>query len=150
MNKKQSSCGRWEICSDMSFVGSGLDTIDFSYTAGLRDFKHPDILIVGLDENRGSRILDMMARIAVRGHPFEPGDRSDDILESYTIEMRPVSNHNLGLMAGCKHKYGSVEKFMEYGAIQMIWPDRESRFPWDEGWDGEQMMLALPRNAMWV
>jgi hypothetical protein len=109
---------------------------DHYYTVGLQEtFGHPEILIVGL----AGDVPHGMARAAVDaikdGVTFSASTRSDAILEGYDVAYASVSpsaaNGWLPLAAW-------YYEDRPWDVLQLLWPDRDGRFPGEDGYDDER------------
>jgi hypothetical protein len=107
----------------------------FAYTIGLFErFAHPELIVFGLPLETMHRMLNG-AGAAVRGdRVYRAGRDYDEILEGYQCTFRPVprSRYKEYLGTACGH-YGRDD----FPALQLIWPDREQRYPWaapDDAW----------------
>ena len=72
---------------------------------------------------------------AVRaGQAYTVGQNSDDILHGYSCTFRPVPRGQYEAYLGSALRYYDGADFP---ALQLIWPDREGRYPWaapDDAW----------------
>ena len=119
----------------------------FAYSVGLyQTFKHPEIIVVGLPPDWMHQIANN-AGFAIRGGArFEDGVRSGEILEKSEVTFREVLRAHY-------HDYLGIAlwfyKKHHFPTLQCLWPDRDGRFPWDEGYSdslkGLQTLLYAAR-----
>jgi len=105
----------------------------FAYSLGLYErFKHPEIILFGLDLDVMHRLINDAAEQIRQGERYEVGRRYDDLLAGYGCEFRQVdSKHCRRLLTYAFWYY----KGSAFPALQLIWPDPEGRFPWDAGFE---------------
>ena len=112
-------------------VGAEDDSPAFAYTVGLyRTFAHPEVIILGLDLDPMHQILNEVAAELRRGARFAPGDVSDAFLEGYDVTFRAVPERQYRAYLGWANWFNGG---VRYPALQLIYPDRERRWPWEEG-----------------
>ncbi|MCR9244955.1 MAG: DUF4262 domain-containing protein [bacterium] len=103
----------------------------FSYTVGLHE-KHeqPEVLVFGLPHEVAHELLNDLADLVAGGRRFAPGDRSEDLIEGYPVQFlavtRPEMPHLLAMADW-------VYEGSPFAALQMVYPDKMGRWPWDEG-----------------
>ncbi len=103
----------------------------FAYTVGLaRNYGHPEVLMSGLDLDLLHDILNDIGAQVRDGARFAPGDRSDDVLEGYSVAFRAIAAEAIPTYLGAAQRfYGDTP----FAALHCLWPDRDGRFPWDAG-----------------
>jgi hypothetical protein len=104
----------------------------FAYTIGLYErFGHPEIILFGLAPNSMHGILNHCGAMIQRGQRFEVGSSVSGVLDGYEVRFRPVAapaSYMQYLAYGCRH-YGD----RVFPVLQLVWPDKEHRFPGDVG-----------------
>jgi hypothetical protein len=116
----------------------------FAYTIGLfRNFNHAEVLVYGLPRERAHALLNN-ARDDVRaGQRFAVGQTYADLLKGYDCTFRaiPLSQYREHLGWAIWFYDGP-----EFPALQLVWPDREGRWPWQDGvtsgFRSQQLVLA--------
>lgn len=104
----------------------------FAYTVGLfESYGHPEIITFGLALEVMKELLDACGDRVKRGEQLPVGTRFDGILDAYPVALRQV------------RAAGSYERHVGYAGwfyggwsfplLQLVWPDREGRFPGDRG-----------------
>lgn len=111
-------------------VGAGGEApADWAYSIGLwHTLRSPEVCLFGL------RIETMMTIVNVAGQevrddrPLESGQVRDDILDDYSVVVREVHP------SWYRDFFGAGIDFHQawFPVVQMFWPDRDGRFPWDE------------------
>jgi hypothetical protein len=104
----------------------------FSYTIGLYDTRHvPEIITCGLPGKTAQNALNYPATLLVDGADLTAG-RISNVLGNVDVEFKlvdPKWSKILMLSAGWFHGKSS------FPALQLIFPDLENRFPWEEGFN---------------
>lgn len=95
-------------------------------------FQHPEVVIFGDDTDSMHAILNEMVEQVRDGQAFEPGREYGDILEKYPCTFRTVSRRWHGEYLGFNLWY---YKGAEFPVLQCVWPDKDNRYPWDDGCD---------------
>jgi len=119
----------------------------FAYSVGLTEtYNHPEIICFGLPNNLGHEIINDVAKIIEKGEIIECGKNYKELFESSSAKFINVDKRNI-------ENYFSVAlsyyKNREFDAIQLIWTDKNDRFPWDEFFQEEYLHIQplLDRNA---
>ncbi len=122
----------------------------FGYTVGLPSrFDHPEIIAVGLEKELTTRLLELIGAGIAAGMCLKAGDE---------VEIED-SRVKIGAVAVARVRDGIVGVSMDYheaighhtfpNPLQILWPDRSSRFPDDRRCDPKarriQPILARPR-----
>ncbi len=115
------------------YVISVADEPRFSYSIGLFEhFKHPEIIVFGLDSQRSHRIVNDAGRRIREGHRYTLGVRYSDLLKDYDCEFRVVDPTRYdGFLNYALHYY----RGSSFPALQLIWPDTHGNFPWDSDFE---------------
>ena len=105
----------------------------FAYSIGLWEtFGHPEILIIGLRREQGHGIINACADLIRAGTVFREGERYSDVLKGYAVEFLEIApDYHPTYLGSAIRFYGK-----RVPALQIVYPDRDGRFPWDEGTDG--------------
>ncbi len=126
----------------------------WTYSIGFwQQYRHPEVLIVGLDQTLSGRLINWMNRaIRDEGRRFENGAAVDDVLEGeYVCYFQPISEAAFGdWFAADRWFYDGNDQFE---AVQMIWPDRQKCYPWQNaaqpGFRALQTIIStLPNGAL--
>ena len=116
----------------------------FAYTVGVyRTFEHAEILIYGLRKDRAHQILNDLADNLRAGKRYVAGETYDDLLEGLSCTFRIIPQTHYGEHLGWATWFNET---IDYPAVQLIYPDREGRWPWQdgvsEGFRRHQLVLA--------
>jgi hypothetical protein len=122
----------------------------FVYTVGLMGtFAHPEAIIFGLEPRQAHAILSVVVKNLRAGSRYEEAGKYDNVLKDNSIGVRQVHvshhEHYLGYAMGfCRH----IGRLGELQAVQLFWPDRDGRFPFEPNCDldvyGCQPRLDIP------
>ncbi len=114
----------------------------FTYTIGLYEkFQHPEIIIFGLETNIMGHILNDLRDEIKKGEAYEPNKTYSGLLEGYEIQFLEVKKENYRDYLGYAAWY--YKKSFDFPVLQMIWPDKESKWPWENGFN-EKWKLRQP------
>lgn len=129
-------------------VGGGDGPADWAYSIGMgHSLGRPDLCIFGLPLDIMMPIINDAGAVARDERPLAPGEHRDEILNGYDVFIGAV--HPTWYRAF----FGAGLDFYNHQPapmLQMFWPDRDGRFPWDQGvgeYCGDsQPLLWVPRN----
>ncbi|MFD8253764.1 DUF4262 domain-containing protein [Streptomyces werraensis] len=112
-------------------VGAGDEApADWAYSIGLwHTLRSPEVCIFGLRVETMMSVLNVAGREIHNGHPLEPDQRRDDILNGYSVAVRPVHPSWYRSFFGAGIDFYQAPPFP---IMQLFWPDKEGRFPWDD------------------
>jgi hypothetical protein len=105
----------------------------WSYSIGLfKNYKHPEVVIFGLDLKVMHSILNIVGRSVQAGSKFSDGDETRELLERFACTIRPVNDVWYAQLFGfARWFYGEAA----FPMLQVFWPDPAGRFPWQSGFD---------------
>ncbi len=104
----------------------------FAYTVGLWLTRtHPELVLVGRWQ-QAHAILAAAVSLIDEGVHFAPGDRTDEVLEGYSVCLREVSAPRRTELLTCA---SWANRRRPFEALQLILPDRLARWPWEFGYD---------------
>jgi len=100
----------------------------FSFTVGLsHTYKHPELIIFGLQGDVAHQILNIAVEAIQCGHPFDPSSPTEELLEGYPCVFVAVPEaayyENVGF---CRWFYEGND----FSLCQIVWPSRDGLFPW--------------------
>jgi hypothetical protein len=110
----------------------------FTYTVGL----DPELIVVGIHADAAHSVLSRAADLIKDGEKFEPGTEREDVLHEYPVALRPVADH----FRRDYMRAAEVLRGEDFQAVQLVWPDKEGRFPWDDEYEypaDAQTLLAV-------
>lgn len=102
----------------------------FSYTVGVNDtLGFPELIVVGLTNDTGFTALNVAVTAMQKGIDLTKG-RHRDVVGEVEVEFRPVARDWIEHVMYRDHWYHEGK---EIPALQMIYPDLEGKFQWEEG-----------------
>lgn len=102
----------------------------FAYTVGLTECGAPELLMVGLPFTTMQTLLNDLARpVKEAARRYAPGERVPEILRDYDVVIRGPIDPRAGEMFQAINLYGEID------AVQVLWPDKEGRYPDEVGYD---------------
>jgi hypothetical protein len=116
----------WHILVVMSAAD---DAPWFAYTIGLYEsFGHPEIITFGLAHPLMARLLNFVGQEAKAGREQAAGTRVSGLLDGLdcTFATFPRSEYHARLGYALWYYDSS-----QFPVLQLFWPDRDGRFPWD-------------------
>jgi hypothetical protein len=115
----------WFVMKVMEGEGSPA----FAYSFGLfEEFGHPEIIVFGLDLALMHRLINDIGDRARNGNLYTDGTITDDLLNGFPCAFRRVNP--LRYKETCCWAawfYANAE----FPVLQLIWPDKSGRFPWE-------------------
>jgi hypothetical protein len=109
-----------------------------SYTVGLTNHAHPEVVMTGLPPEVGTAFLNIVGEIVVQeGGRFAPGEATTELADGPPMPVLDVQDRSS--LTAVSTLYGDVP------ALQVVWFDSQGRFPWDEGYanpPGSQPLLG--------
>lgn len=116
---------------------------EFVYTIGLTIYKeHPEIITFGLPFEVASVVLNDMARQVREGRVYHAGEVLDDVfvdLDAMLIQVADPTTPHL------TQAYNLWED--DLTALQLVSPDSQGRYPWEEGYDIDPRVQPLLGQA---
>ncbi|MGW3607798.1 DUF4262 domain-containing protein [Micromonospora sp. NPDC005161] len=106
--------------------------VPFAYTVGLTAHDYPELITAGLPPGVAHSLLnDLAGRVYDKAERFTHGQRISDLIAGYDaiIIHGPPTDDLLPGMASAR--YGRDQIRLQ----QLVWPDQQGRFPWDNGYD---------------
>ena len=109
------------------------DPVYWTYTIGLfKSWRVPEIIIFGLSDSTAHEILSGYVQDIESGDTFE-ADKPYEVFEGgYEAMFLSVDPRWYGAFLGFGQWFYDYE---EFPALQCVWPDKESRLPWEPGFD---------------
>jgi hypothetical protein len=117
------------------------DRNPFAYTVGLHDCGLPELLVTGASPPRARRLLNAVARDAMRGRALTPGGQIP-IQDGPLVEIVEVDHPDAHM--GWAIAFGG----RGIRALQLVWADGRGRWPWAaEFCDGRRRQPVLGIRA---
>ncbi|MFO1054071.1 MAG: DUF4262 domain-containing protein [Planctomycetota bacterium] len=107
----------------------------YGFTIGLTDrFAHPEICVVGLDDGEDGGLmhdlLDSAAEMVAEGERIEAGVRNAKLLVGHSLGVRAMQPDQIVDWLALAVVYRGKA---DVEAIQLLWPDRRGRLPFESG-----------------
>ena len=103
----------------------------FAYTVGLAKYNHPEFIVFALHPDTAQSVLNGVGE-QVRDHEnFVPGRYTTILgndMPAHLVRCDPAETAKRLTVARVIHG-GPVD------ALQIVWPDKERRFPWESGYE---------------
>lgn len=120
------------------------DGPEFAYSVGLhRSFGHPEIIVVGLDEETMHDLINDVGEAISEGRKFREGSISSTFVEEFDVIFRLVPRPHHAAYLPWAHALYAGEAF---DALQLVYPDHKRRWPWNTAvapaFRSEQPVLA--------
>jgi hypothetical protein len=100
-------------------------TTGFWLTAGL-----PEVILFSLDSEVAHDVLWDIFRDAKKGRQFTPGVRLSSVFANTDAFLIPIGKDAYPYFLGWSTWFYSGDN---YPCVQLLWPDKEGRFPWQDG-----------------
>jgi len=116
-------------------------TPGYTYTIGFEStFRHPEVVIFGLQPVAARGLLEMISIHIDAGGVIPDGMFVGLLDNDLPAAMLPVDmGEHADLFWSASEFHGNED----YRVCQFIWPDRNGKMPWDEGYD-DRLRLAQP------
>lgn len=115
----------------------------YLFTVGLfHTFQHPELCIFGLSSIEAmGQILNDAGDMIRKKHAFQNDETNSGLMDGYSCQFKRVNSEHLD------DYFGYARWFYEgkdFPMLQCFWPDKEHKFPWDEGFS-EELQSFQPR-----
>ena len=116
----------------------------FVYSIGLyKKFNHPEIICFGLKTEVMAGILNDVCDLVKNGETMEKGKLYSEFLVDYDVQFVEVKKEYYQNYVGYAGWF--YDKTFDFPLLQLVWPDKQSKFPWDEefnpDWKFKQPLL---------
>jgi hypothetical protein len=107
----------------------------FSFSIGLAlNYGQAEIVIFGMAPSKAAQIINIVRDEAASGKKFVDGDVSSDILVNGKVCFLEVPLELYGEYLGTAIWFYRKSP-RPFPCLQLVWPDRDGRFPWETGFD---------------
>ncbi|WIM99984.1 DUF4262 domain-containing protein [Actinoplanes oblitus] len=138
MTAGQQEIGLGQIGEDIKCTGVHLQFVPQPilletcwYTIGLTGHGLPEMILFGLPPDISRPVLRVVASEVIAGRrTFTPGQCADDVIEGHPVQFVAVTEPARHLPVAALF-YGGTDFAVE--ALQIVWPDRYLRWPWQPG-----------------
>lgn len=112
-------------------VAADRDGPSFSYTVGLwHHFRQPEVIVFGLEPELADDLFDALVERCVAGERFATDEKHEGLLVGYAVRF-------LALAQSAAAPYFGAATWAyqgdDYRCLQLVWPDKNRRWPWEEG-----------------
>jgi hypothetical protein len=108
---------------------------DFAYTVGLwKNYNHPELISFGLTSQTLHSILNIAGDMVKSGEKLSVNNPYDDFFENGPAKFLKVDMDNITDYFGYAMWFN---KYEEFPALQLVWTDRNSNFPWEDNFEKE-------------
>jgi hypothetical protein len=105
----------------------------WTFTIGLvRTWSHPEIVVFGLPDTTAHEVLSDIVRRIEGGEQLESGRTYDDVFGN-RVPARFVEVDPAAYSAFLGYAQWFYETEADFPVIQLVWPDKAGRFPWEAG-----------------
>jgi hypothetical protein len=112
------------------------------YTIGLTDHDHPELILFGLPPDLSRPVLHAVADDVVAGRrTCVAGRQADDVLDGHQVLFVAVTEPDRHLPVAARFYAGTDSAV---AALQIVWPDRYHRWPWQPGTRVDDMPVLGP------
>jgi len=130
-------------------VTSDRITPGWSYTIGLHEtLKQPELIVLGLQGDLAHSVLNEAATQLKNGLRLEDGHRVRELLANVECEFKRIEQRWLSQVMGFATWFNGNE---EFPVFQIVYPDLENRFPWEESFDQtwrDRQPLLFPHSPL--
>ena len=140
----------WHLMSVAPRVGEEGNI--FTYSTGLfLNFKHPEIILCGLDSNTSFKIVNAIGRQVQAGKTFQVSEPYADIFANdVRCIFRPMQVTHYGDYVCWSQWFYEGPNFP---VLQCFWPDKSGLFPWEDGCHpsvvkAQPQLFRPPANVM--
>lgn len=119
----------------------------FVYSVGLTEtYNHPEIICFGLRTQTLHELINDVAEIIKKEGEINPNKEYDNIFQNNRARFLQIDKTNIEDYFGVAIKYFDTK---EIEGLQLIWTDRNDKFPWEDGFEEEFKFKQplLDRNA---
>lgn len=118
----------------IAFVDTDGYTPRFGYSIGLfKGYSHPELIIIGLSQESVGAIINKARSEMEKGIRYIEGVKYDGFLHGFPMQFVEVQLEHYQDYVGYAGWYN--DNSFDFPVLQMVWPDKETCFPWDEGFN---------------
>lgn len=119
----------------------------FAYSVGLKEsLNHPEIICFGLRIELLHELINDVAEIIKKEGRINSNKEYDNVFQNSRAKFLKIDERNIEDYFGVAIKYF---KPTEIEGLQLVWTDRNNKFPWEDGFEEEFQFKQplLDRNA---
>ncbi len=129
-------------------VAGGPPAPTFCYTVGLSHPSgrhkwdpHPEFITIGVGFDAGKYILNELGEMVRNGRSLTAGEQLTGLVAGdFVLTLVQVADDSSHPLNTVRDLYG---KDIAPGVLQVVFPDMEGRFPWDDGYDLDPRVQPL-------
>ncbi|HEX5220498.1 MAG TPA: DUF4262 domain-containing protein [Verrucomicrobiae bacterium] len=110
-------------------------SVGFYYSYG-----HPEILVMGLSTEVGHQLINLAGAQIASGKVFRAGDRVEGLVKGFVCDFITIDISQYKEYLGYGVWFYRQLK-QPFPALQLVWPDKQGRFPWESGYDQKFLRL---------
>lgn len=111
-------------------VFGSADSPSFSYTVGLTAKGLPEVIVFGLAPEDGAVFLNLLARRFTTDGVPALDTNLDEVAEGLPAQLVAAPRSETD-----KYMFATGARYPGYTALQLVWPDANAIFPWQDGFD---------------
>jgi hypothetical protein len=97
-------------------------------------FEHPEFVLFGLDYQTAGTAINEISALVQQGRRFQHKDVLDEIFQNVSVMLVEVDpKFYRDVLGTALWFYRSVGR--DFPVLQIVWPDKRGRFPWDADFD---------------
>lgn len=100
-----------------------------AYTSGLSELGRPELIVTGVDPEYAGPVLNEAAARVVLMPGFGAGSTITDLRSTNGYPLTAIDVIDASPMRITALLFGD-----SFRAVQLVWPDRDHRLPWDRGY----------------
>lgn len=122
-------------------IGEDADGPGFSFSVGFYySFQQPEILVMGLKQKIAHDLLRIAWLHYSGGGSFQSYERNSQFAQGFDFALAPIEiEHYREYLGYANWFYRSLPN--PFPALQLVWPDKEGRLPWEPGYDERFLKL---------
>jgi hypothetical protein len=127
----------------------GEDGPSWSFSIGIfQTWQHPELVVFGLKDTTAHNLLTQLVDRIKTDESFAAGHDYADVLEGYRCRFVQVDPQWYSAFLGYAQWFYEADD--GFPVLQLIWPDKHGRYPWEDGYaitDGSQPLLVSDDEA---
>ena len=121
----------------------------FAYTLGLWEtLAHPELIVIGFRRDTAHTVLNDCGGRIRQGEKLRAGMVDQEVLRGYPVVYVDMRPEHAPTWTGAALRHYRAKGIPHF--LQIVWPDRDGRFPWDRGAPEDfrkaQPVLGTPPN----
>lgn len=113
----------------------------FTYTVGLwKNYNHPELIAFGLTTKTLHSILNIGGELVKSGEALQSGRDYDEFFENGVAQFIQADQRNLNDYFGYAIWFNKTN---EFPALQLVWTDRNNKYPWDKNFEKPAAVFLL-------